>query len=43
VLIPAYDGAQVLAVRSAAQLDELLRPFSNPPAVDLSPFVGPWV
>jgi HK97 family phage prohead protease len=42
VLIPAYQGAAVVAVRAAAQLDELLAPFANPPVVDLSPFTPPW-
>ena len=35
--VPAYEGAAVLAVRSAQNLDELLAPFRNPPVVDLSP------
>jgi HK97 family phage prohead protease len=37
VVVGAYDGARVLEVRSAQDLDELLAPFKNPPAVDLSP------
>jgi Escherichia/Staphylococcus phage prohead protease len=35
--VPAYEGAAVLSVRSAQNLDELLAPFRNPPVVDLSP------
>lgn len=35
--IGAYDGAELLSVRTAQNLDELLAPFRNPPAVDLSP------
>ena len=42
VLIGAYPGADVLAVRTAQDLDALLAPFANPPDVDLSPFVAPW-
>lgn len=43
VVIAAYDGAEVLAVRSAAMLDELLAPFKNPPPrIDLSPIPQPW-
>jgi HK97 family phage prohead protease len=42
VVVGAYDGARVLAVRSAQDLDALLAPFANPPAVDLSPFPTPW-
>ena len=37
VVVGAYDGARVLAVRSAQSLDDLLAPFRNPPVVDLSP------
>lgn len=41
VAVGAYDGAQVLAVRSPAEvradLAHLLAPFQNPPRVDLSP------
>ena len=37
VVVGAYDGARVLEVRSAQNLDDLLAPFRNPPAVDLSP------
>lgn len=39
VLAGAYDGARVLAVRAQNQLAELLKPFSNPPTIDLSPVV----
>jgi len=42
VVVGAYDGAQVLAVRSAQDLDTLLAPFANPPRVDLTPFPTPW-
>lgn len=35
--IPAYDGAAVLAVRTAQSLDELLAPFQNIPKWDLDP------
>jgi hypothetical protein len=42
VAVGAYDGARVLAVRAATQIDELLKPFRNPPPVDLSPFAVPW-
>jgi HK97 family phage prohead protease len=35
--IPAYDGAAVLAVRSAQDLDSLLAPFQNIPKWDLDP------
>jgi HK97 family phage prohead protease len=35
--LPAYQGAGLLAVRSATQLDDLLAPFRNPPAVNLAP------
>jgi HK97 family phage prohead protease len=42
VVVGAYDGARVLAVRSAQSLDDLLAPFRNPPAVDLSPYPTPW-
>lgn len=43
VSVGAYDGARVLAVRVKQQMHELLKPFANPPAVDLSPFPQPWV
>jgi HK97 family phage prohead protease len=42
VLIAAYDGAQVLAVRAAERIHELLKPFENPPAVNLSPVPNWW-
>lgn len=42
VIMGAYDGAQVLAARQAAQVAELLAPFQNPPALPV-PFVAPWV
>lgn len=35
--IPAYEGATVLAVRSAQNLDALLAPFQNIPKWDLDP------
>lgn len=35
--IPAYEGAAVLAVRSAQDLDQLLAPFQNLPKWDLDP------
>lgn len=35
--IPAYEGATVLAVRSAQDLDSLLAPFQNIPTWDLDP------
>jgi len=35
--IPAYEGAAVLAVRSAQDLDQLLAPFQNLPEWDLDP------
>lgn len=41
VLFGAYDGAKVLATRQAQDLDELLKPFQNPPALPI-PFVPPW-
>ena len=40
--IPAYEGAAVMAVRNAQSLDELLAPFANRPAVDLSPIPPLW-
>jgi uncharacterized protein len=40
--VPAYPGARVLAVRSA-ELDTLLAPFANRPAVDLSPIAAVWL
>lgn len=42
VLIGAYDGSRVLAVRNAQTLDDLLKPFLNPPTVDLSPMPPIW-
>ena len=42
VLIGAYDGSRVLAVRNAQSLDDLLAPFRNPPVVDLSPVPPIW-
>lgn len=36
--MPAYESAGILSVRSA----DLLTPFQNPPAVDLSPIPQPW-
>lgn len=35
--IPAYEGAAVLSVRTAQNLDELLKPFQNLPKWDLDP------
>jgi uncharacterized protein len=35
--IPAYEGAAVLSVRSAQDLDQLLAPFQNIPKWDLDP------
>jgi uncharacterized protein len=44
VVIPAYDGARVLAVRQAEPVSELMAPFLNPPPrIDLSPIAAPWV
>jgi uncharacterized protein len=41
--LPAYEGAGLLAVRSAQDLDELLAPFRVPrPDVDLSPIPPVW-
>jgi uncharacterized protein len=34
---PAYEGAALLSVRSAQNLDELMAPFVNRPAVNLDP------
>ena len=42
VVIGAYEGAKVLAVRNAQDLDKLLAPFQNPPHVDLSPIPSTW-
>ena len=41
VLFGAYDGAKVLATRQAQDLDDMLKPFQNPPALPI-PFVPPW-
>jgi uncharacterized protein len=35
--LPAYEGAGLLAVREAQNLDELLAPFANRPPVNLAP------
>lgn len=35
--LPAYEGAGLLAVRNAQNLDEMLAPFRNPPVVNLEP------
>jgi hypothetical protein len=43
VSIPAYEGARVLAVRSAQDLSDLLKPFANRPAVNLSPIPAVWL
>jgi HK97 family phage prohead protease len=43
VVIPAYESARVVAVRHAQSLETLMQPFTNPPAVNLSPFPAPWV
>ena len=40
--MPAYEGAGLVTVRSADVIVEMLRPFQNPPAVDLSPIPQPW-
>lgn len=41
--LPAYEGAALMAVRSAQDLDELLAPFRVPrPDVDLSPIPPVW-
>jgi uncharacterized protein len=37
VAIPAYQGAAMLSVRNAQDLDELLAPFRNRPEVNLAP------
>ena len=41
-LIGAYDGSRVLAVRNAQTVEELLKPFANPPTIDLSPMPPIW-
>ena len=40
--VPAYEGAAMMAVRSAQNLDALLAPFANRPAVDLTPIPPLW-
>lgn len=40
--IPAYEGAAMLAVRSAETLSDLLAPFTNRPAVNLAPIPPVW-
>jgi HK97 family phage prohead protease len=42
LLIGAYEGSRVLAVRSAQSVEDLLAPFRNPPHVDLSPVARWW-
>jgi HK97 family phage prohead protease len=42
VAIPAYQGAGILAVRNAQNMDDLLAPFRNRPDVNLAP-VAPIV
>jgi HK97 family phage prohead protease len=42
VLIPAYEGAQLIGVRASVTVADMLAPFANPPAVDLTPFAAPW-
>lgn len=42
LLIGAYDGSRVLAVRNAERLDALLAPFRNPPQVNLDPAPRWW-
>lgn len=37
VALPAYEGSGMLAVRNAQDLDALLAPFQNRPAVNLDP------
>lgn len=37
VAVPAYEGAAMLSVRNAQDLDKLLAPFTNRPAVNLDP------
>jgi len=37
VAVPAYEGAGMVAIRSAEQLDELLAPFRARPDVNLAP------
>ena len=40
--VPAYEGAALMAVRSAQSLDALLAPFANRPSVDLTPIPPLW-
>ena len=40
--MPAYSGAELIAVRRARQLEEALAPFANPPAVNLTPIRQVW-
>jgi HK97 family phage prohead protease len=40
--LPAYEGAALLAVRSAQRLSDLLAPFANPPDVNLDPIGFRW-
>lgn len=42
VLMAAYPGAAVLAVRNAQDWAKMMEPFANPPAVDLSPIPAVW-
>jgi HK97 family phage prohead protease len=36
-LLGAYDGSRVLAVRNAQSVADMLKPFANPPQIDLTP------
>lgn len=40
--MPAYEGAGLISVRNATDLADLLAPFANPPAVDLTPIPQLW-
>jgi Escherichia/Staphylococcus phage prohead protease len=40
--MPAYEGAGIMAVRNAQDLDDLLAPFRNPPVVNLDPIPQLW-
>lgn len=42
VAIPAYEGAAMLSVRNAQDLDALLAPFAARPDVNLAPIPTPW-
>jgi len=42
LLIGAYDGSRVLAVRSAQKIEDMLAPFRNAPTVDLTPVARWW-